>query len=427
MNSGFWSKHSVIRLFLFLLLFSNLLSRAFNADFNVMFYVMFVICFLIAAREFSIRNAGISYVIFTTFAVVYVIDPRYDINANLLSLKDVVIPLLAFPVGQFLYKHRIVTLTFLKSILPLFILYGIFQQIAFFTGNLENYLPWDAAYVTFLLDAGTVNVYQGLLLRFFGVMNAMVEYQIFIIILPLFLILTKEYVERKWTLYASFILGLLFIVVSLERSPLLMLLILVLFWKHKYIKNKIRTIKISSIIGYASVVIVVVFLTIGLNNALIEDEDFGKAYERLVNVVTLNLGEDEAVAGRTQVQWADAFSLSLVSPFGVGPGKVVPAAASFPGYISPHNNFLIYALAYGYVGLVLFLLLISRLVTIFSKKKENVRYFGYGMVASYLAMSMFNYPFLGKTGILFFLLYGFIASTEDAPHESQNMQTTVSE
>jgi hypothetical protein len=64
---------------------------------------------------------------------------------------------------------------------------------------------------------------------------------------------------------------------------------------------------------------------------------------------------------------------------------------------------------------------------IFSKKQENVRYFGYGMVASYLAMSMFNYPFLGKTGILFFLLYGFLASTEDAPHESLNTQTTVSE
>lgn len=60
-----------------------------------------------------------------------------------------------------------------------------------------------------------------------------------------------------------------------------------------------------------------------------------------------------------------------------------------------------------------------------SKKKENIRYYGYGMVASHLAMSMFNYPFLGKTRILFFLLYGSLVSTEDVPHESHSKQTIV--
>ena len=38
----------------------------------------------------------------------------------------------------------------------------------------------------------------------------------------------------------------------------------------------------------------------------------------------------------------------------------------------------------------------------------NYRYFGYGIIMAFIAMAMFNMPYIGKQGIIYFMVLGFL-------------------
>jgi O-antigen ligase len=145
----------------------------------------------------------------------------------------------------------------------------------------------------------------------------------------------------------------------------------------------------------------------------------GNAFERLDNAVTLNFSKDEAIMERETVQWPEATSLASRNYFGIGPGRVTPSASQAVNYVAPHNNYMFYYLGYGFPGLALFLLMLVLILIQLSRMCHSRKYFGYGMVASYCAMAVFNLPFLGKIGMWFFLVAGFLLNS----HENQAGQT----
>ena len=293
-----------------------------------------------------------------------------------------------------------------------FILYGVVQQILFYAGGLgllEEYLPWDAAYVADILSTGKHgNLFQGSLLRFFGVMNSFVEYQVATVFLAALLWLNLDVVKRRGVVYADLVLAGLFLVLSLERSPTLMFIILLLVWQWPKLSRLLIRFPYIVLITF-----LVAVLLAGIIYQIFSDHPLlAPAIERMANAITLSFGRDEAISTRMETQWATALSLIPGSFFGIGPGRVSPAASEYSGYLAPHNNYFTYYLGYGMLGLAIFLGILVHLGYRFVKLKYPFSNFGLGMLLSFSLMAIFNVPFIGKQGIVFFLIAGFLSCRE---------------
>jgi hypothetical protein len=403
-----------IFLFLLLFLFSNVLTRYSGIDFNIIFYISLLTLIAMAFRRNSITYYGWLYASLLIIYLLYAFMPGYYFVANILSIKDVVAPFLCLQIGLLASRNKTITLRVLNYLFFPFILYGILQEIIFISGNITTLLPWDAEYINFLLENDTVNVYQGFLLRFFGTMNAFVEYQLCAIFIMIFLYLEKEYLANKRIFIVNIILTFAFIIISLERSPIMMSLIAVFVWKRTSLKKLFYKPKVLlSVVGL--ILVFLISLQYINNNPIFEE-----AFDRLTKVISLDFSNDEAINTRKEIIWVDALEIATQNPLGVLPGRVVPAANSYPDHIAPHNNFLIYLLGYGIIGITIFIVFMVSLLIRSKILEKNHRHFIQGIFISYFGMSIFNFPFLGKTGILFFFIVGFILNQQDTITSSEN-------
>lgn len=399
--------------FVFWFMFSNLISRILGVNINFVFY-FFWICLFVYSLKF-IKWNPINLVLFclSIIFIAYISDPRTLFKANIFTIKDFIIPILSAFLGYALSKSSQKKYIFddINKFYFLFIFYGIFQQICFYTGNLERFLPWDAYYVQNIIAAGPSNILQpGGLLRFFGTMNSFVEFQVATIFLGAFLWLDKEKTRKGTLLYLNIILAIIFMVLSLERSPIMMGVILIFVWQvNRFLTNP------KVFFGSILIIGIISLLVVFNQNFLKTTPLTAGAYQRFYNVLTFNLKNDAAVSERGNVQWKQAFELAKVNLFGIGPGRLSPGAADILGnlYVGPHNNFLAIYLAYGMVGFILFISLLLLGIWQFTFLKENYQFFGYGLITAFIAMGMFNLPFAGKQGIIFFMIFGFINGQEN--------------
>jgi hypothetical protein len=405
-------------LFLGLLMFSNVMSRAANVNLNTLFYLSFVLIFILSLRNFFHKKMGIWKIIYIWVVVwvfLYVFDFRYSFSANLLSIKDFIIPILTLIIGYYFAFNRVYVINTLNYIYLPFISYGIIQELLFYRNGLEEIirvLPWEGPFIKSILLQGGLNYFQGSLLRFFGTMNAFVEYQIFVVGALFFIWVNFDFVKRQNLFKLNLILMALFLALCLERTPVAMAIIIIFIWKFKYLLSKPRRL-----FFWGAIVILAagIFLYFGQeklkNNPLV-----AKAYIRLNNVLTLNLGDDAAIRDRSSDLWIKGLEAAKGNYFGIGLETVTPSASQYPGYIGPHNNFVAYYMGYGIIGLGLILALFILVAAKISTLNSNYRYFGYGFMLSYAGMAMFNLPFSGKQGILFFLIMGFLLSMRKINH-----------
>ncbi len=388
-------------LFFFLMLYANLFTRMTEMDFNVLFYVFAFIVLGYSFKYVKWNYLAIIQLIVVCIFAVFALDPRYQLALNILSLKDIVLPFLCFFIGYRFRHFRISMVNLLNDFYFLFIVYGVVQQISFYSGNLDLVLPWDARYLEDELSRGPVNLYQGGLLRFWGTLNAFVEYQVLVVFIIALLWLNAKEVKRRKLLIINSILSIVFLVLSLERSPILMMIILVCVWKARAIQNNISRAILFLLFSSTCLFAFTSFATPYLESNMI----VSYAFERITNVLTFNFSKDDAIRSRNEVEWRDSIDLAEKKYFGIGPGRVSPAASHGNGYLAPHNNFLLYYLGYGIIGLSLFtILLLAYFRYLFKLKNLDKRYFGFGLMLSFILMALFNLPFLGRPGILFFLI-----------------------
>ncbi len=335
------------------------------------------------------------------FFSVYIFDPQYILSANSWTIKDFIIPVLTAYIGYALARTAKDRAIFrdVNFVYFIAVTYGVIQQICFYMEKLGEVLPWDASYLSSVLMKPNNFLQPGGLLRFFGTMNSFVEYQVTILFLGAFLWLNREKIKPSKLLFLNMSLMFVFLLLSLERSPLMMGLILMLFWKFKdLITNSKKLLNYTLASAFVSLLIIL------SGDFLASNSLTSGAYQRIYNVITFDLADDSAVRERINVQWKQALELARKNYFGIGPGRLSPATKEInpEGYVGPHNNFLAIYLAYGFLGFFLFAMLLGLGIWYFSYLNDEYRYFGYGMILAFASMAMFNMPYIGKQGIVFF-------------------------
>ncbi|MDF9406791.1 O-antigen ligase family protein [Pelotomaculum isophthalicicum JI] len=391
----------LIFIFLFFLLYSNFISRIIGYNLNALFYLSFLLLLIYSLRKYFLNKIIIFQLFIVLFFAIYIFDTSFDFSANLLTIKDFIVPLLCLGIGMFFTENKLTAINYLNILYLFFIAYGIIQEVCFYTGYFY-FLPWDVNYSELCIANGVVNIYQGNLLRFFGMMNSSIEYQVFVSMIPLFLLLNYNVIVNKRIFIINFILSILFLTFSFERSPIIMFLIVLIIWKFKDV------LKFKNFIIVCFMVLTI-FTFINYNIDFLLNNEYTKyAYQRLINGLFLKYNEDAAILERNNLQWKISKDIATKEFFGIGPGRITPSASEYKGYIGPHNNFLAFYLAYGIVGLILFLIFILFIIMRLSKIKNNFKLFGYGIIVSFFAMAMFNMPFSGKQGIIFYMLLGYL-------------------
>ncbi len=136
-----------LRVFLCLLLFSNLFGRVIGVNVNLLFYLAFMVVLVPSLVHFPPDLLMRVTTLAATLFLLYVLDFRSAPFANLLAVKDFVLPILCIPIGYRLFDHRAKVLRSLAVLFLPFVAYGVVQEWSFYAGVLEQLLPWDAAWV----------------------------------------------------------------------------------------------------------------------------------------------------------------------------------------------------------------------------------------------------------------------------------------
>jgi len=349
-----------------------------------------------------------------TLFSLYIFDPRNPFRNNFLSLKDIILPILALNIGFRLANYRESILNYLNIIFLPCILYGVIQVLSFYLWGgipgIGRIFPWDATFVNQILAVSQAtgipnNYFQGSLLRFFGTMNAFVDYQVTVAFLGCFLLLNRAMIQRKNLLYLNVILLTVFMSLTFDRSPLIMTFILIAVWQLPRLLKRPKYL----LAGFVCLILVASFLYFG-RDFLRNNPIVGEGYQRLINILTFNLDLDATTNMRKNEIWVQSLQIALDNPMGIGIGLVTPTGygKGIPGFFLPHNNFLEYYLGYGILGLVFFLMLLITMLAYFTRLPVSYRFFGYGLVASFCVMSMFNMPFTTRIGFFFFLIAGYL-------------------
>lgn len=393
----------------FLFLFLNLICRLIYKDFNWLLYVFFFMELVFLMKRY--RNNWLSFITLLTaiYWGIFIIDPRGTSVDNIYAFKLNVVSLLALFITLYMPPNARGYLNFLNLMFFPFMFYGVVQEAVFmWLGRMQGlmaYMPWEVKFITDITTYGGIsNLFQpGGLLRFFGTMNSFIEYQVASVCLLFLLWLNYPLLKRKKLFIVNSILLIAFQALAIERSPIMFLIIFLFVWKlptliHYALKNILVILLVV-----VFVVALLSFSVIDFTNPLIAG-----AIERLSAVATLDFQRDEAVTVRTDVFWKWGYEAVLENPLGVGPGEALST-------YRVHNNFLRWTLAYGWFGMSLFLIILFLITLDFMRLKLSQRFFGYGLLASYVALGFFNEPFSGKLGILFFFIVGCILNQARAP------------
>ena len=373
---------TILDCFLLLFLFSNLLERITKLNFNTLFYIIYFILIILSINYINLNKINKCLILLITFYFLSIFNMNSNLKANIMSIKDVLIPFFCFFIAYIFIKYKQSSINLINKLYLPFILYGIFQEVVFYEHKMASILPWDNIIIEQMLSSGTSsNMFQtGGLLRFWGCMNSFVEYQVSVVFIICLVWLYKDKVKNKVLLNTNLILMITFLCLAIERSPIMMLLILIVFWKHKEILTNIKKIITVGVIFFTCVLLLSAFSEKISNNPMISG-----AYKRLYNAITFNLDEDEAVTNRKNNQWN--MDKEIVSDpktfFGLGPATIAPSSKKyFDGYIGPHNNFLGYYIGYGFLGFFLFICFLVMMLKSLNKlnNKYNCSILWYGNI-----------------------------------------------
>ncbi|MCC9296345.1 O-antigen ligase family protein [Clostridium sp. WLY-B-L2] len=399
-------------MFIILMLFSNLFTRIINyyninINFNILSYlVLFILCInlIFIVNVSLIKNYYFYLIILLLFFIAYIFNTVYcTFIDNVYSVKDIIVPFMSCFIAIYYTKVN-KYVNFINIVYLPFVFYGVIQEILWYKYNsIAALFPWDRLNIEQMLQQNVQNLFQsGGLLRFFGTMNSFVEYQLFIVVIVSFLYLYKNKIRNKVVFLINFCFSIYFLVFSLERSPIIMFIIIMLFLNYRKILNKLFILKL---IPLAFILIISINL---FTNYFKNNPNTSMAYMRLYNVITFNFSQDDSIQERKDIQWKNSKSV-MEKPevfFGLGGGTISSESQNIDSihYIGPHNNIFGYYIAYGFFGLLLFIIFHINLLNKANKLNTQPKMYLYGIVIAYLCMAWFNMPYLSKSGSIYFLV-----------------------
>lgn len=420
---------------IFLFLFSNLIDRIYPVGASAAFYA--VVGLAAALQCVAHRLVAWQYAVIGV-AGYFVLSPLLKGESVLVAVaatKDLALPLSGILLGYFLLRSPR-NMEILNCLYLPFIGYGLLQAVTFHTGTLATVLPWDAAYIQSMRDAG-LSVYQTDLLRFFGTFNSFFHYQLLCVLVPILLWVRRDQIRHHKLLIVNTVLAYFFLVLMKERTPLAVLAFLsisaIIFMNGRW-----RVAGVAALAG----VVLAMSLAVAMGPSGAAGALGGKvapnesdADLRMKNLVTMEVKKDASVKARVEI-WQDM--LTYITPsnalLGFSAGKLLPGYEAWnpEKLISPHNLYLFFVLAYGIVGLVLFFGLLSRLVWAvrgggWPRSDMNVFVFSLGL--AYLLIGILHLSLLSKLGFFFWWVLGIGMSDRDAANSlnasSRNRDTVA--
>lgn len=423
---------------IFLFFFSNLIDRIYPAGASAAFYG--VVGLAAALQCVAHRLVAWQYAVIGVagYFALFPLLKGEGVLVAVAATKDLALPLSGILLGYFLLRGQR-TMEILNCLYLPFIGYGLLQALTFHTGTLATLLPWDAAYIQTMRDAG-LSVYQTDLLRFFGTFNSFFHYQLLCVLVPILLWVRRDRIRHHKLLIVNTVLAYLFLVLMKERTPLAVLAFLSIS-AIVFMNGRWRVAGVASLAGgVLAMSLAVAMGTSGGEVAQTQNESGagalfssgtsgGEAARtqnesdadlRMRNMVTMEVKEDASVKARVEI-WQDM--LTYITPsnalLGFSAGKLLPGyeAWNTEKLISPHNLYLFFVLAYGIVGLVLFFGLLSWQVWAVlggGWPRSDTNVFVFSLALAYLLIEIFHLSLLSKLGFFFFWVLGIGMSDRDA-------------
>ena len=232
--------------------------------------------------------------------------------------------------------------------------------------------------------------------------------------------------KRVYYTYMACLFGIL--ALSLERMPIIMILIVLLTLKYM----------VSSRTSRRKIVVASLAIVGMLYGALLLGEPVLKSTgsDKLVRLAELaNPFQATSILDRIETKWLPALETIKSNPIGIGIGygsqtKASDSAEESDNYIKPHNEIIQKTLETGIIGGLIYLLL---MVAVFKDSLLLARFrglemLGAGMISATLAFwicGIVNLPFSGSSGLLYWLMAGALLGLKQSafPSETSPKQT----
>jgi hypothetical protein len=309
------------------------------------------------------------------------------------------------------------------------LIYGIGQ---YFAGIYHWELDWFQQIAFKDGFAGWLTIgLRGIEFRLFSIFYSYMDFFFTNILIYALIIAFKNSFDGIWCKLRTIYLILFYavLILSLERMPLVMALIvtLVLHYLGRSARQKRKIIWMGLV--SAGIIYSALLLATPLLNSM------GAA--KLVRLAELaNPFKASSINDRVQTKWGPAIETIKSNPIGVGIGfgsqtKASGEAKESNNYVQPHNELIQKALETSFVGAILYLLLLIYLFKdfkIISKFEYSDRLFGYAMIAGTIAFwicGLVNLPFSGTSGLVYWALAGAALAIKDRHVSNWNIAKFV--
>lgn len=309
------------------------------------------------------------------------------------------------------------------------LIYGIGQ---YFAGIYPWELDWFQQIAFKDSFAGWLTIgLRGIEFRLFSIFYSYMDFFFTNILIYALIIAFNNTFDGIWRKLRTIYLILFYVVLilSLERMPLVMALIVTIVLN--YLRRSARQKR--KIIWLGIISVGVFYGSLWLATPILNSTGALK----LVRLAELaNPFKASSINDRVQTKWGPALETIKSNPFGVGIGfgsqtKASREAEESNNYVQPHNELVQKVLETGFVGGILYLLLLIYLFRDFkivSKFEDIERLFGYAMIAGTIAFwicGLVNLPFSGTSGLLYWALAGAALAIKDRHVSNWNMAKYV--
>ncbi len=226
--------------------------------------------------------------------------------------------------------------------------------------------------------------------------------------------------------WAYFIAWFAVLLLSLERMPLVMsLVVMAAIYYFRSSPNRRKVVVWSAIAGF-----IIIFVAINAAGPYLRSTGAAK-YIRLAELA--NPFTAGSIGIRSEQNWGPTIDVVKSNLLGIGMGfgsqTKFSNAVKTDLQMGPHNELLQKALETGLIGSLVYLLLwlsVFRDARQLSKGKDPPRRFAHGIMAVTLAFwlcSMVNLPFSGSSGLAYWFMAGVVIALKDS--ERINRSTTA--
>jgi O-antigen ligase len=370
----------------------------------------------------SYRTLDLWILLYFLVLILQIVNPRGSPIVGLYGARLELIPIFMYFLSRVYFRKREDIVRFYKLVIVLgnaIAAYGIYQHLV---GLPDFEFTWiELTPDIFSQIEASINSQTGWFidgrLRVFSFLNGGQEFHF---LLVLFFVLVFVYqplrpVERlwQWARACFLLLTLLFLAVTLERTPILMIMIglFAAYTIRGTFLNK-RTFRLLVTTGLLGLL---VFTGLNVMQArLLALVGGNQVLLRLVEAAS-PFSAESVESGRFQ-HWETSFQLIRANPGGYGLGSTL-ANRSTQGEViaAPHNYYLRMAVEVGIPGLVVVLLVYAQILRQIIGHIQKVPPEAgillraiLGVVLAFLACALFNNPLQTAVGFYFWFLIGLI-------------------